>query len=418
MSEPATGAATGRVVAALCFAEILNMAGTMTFPALIPTFVTAWSLSNSEAGWIAGIAFAGYVATAPFLTALTDRLDARRVVIAGTALAAASSFGFAFFAHGFWSAMLWRLLSGIALAAGYMPGLKALTDRVAGPRRSRYQAFYTASYSIGTALSLFQAGIVAGRFGWRAAFAVAGGVALLALPLLAWVPAKPPPVRSDSGVALFDPRPVLRHRAAMAYILAYAAHCFELFGFRTWLVAFLTFSATFGGDAVADDTITTVATIVLLLGLPASVLGNEVAIRIGRRRFLVCAMALSAALALVVAFSVRLPFAWMVALTLLYGFVLMADSASLTVGAVDAAPPERRGATIAVHTFMGSAASFVSPLVLGGVLDLAGGSKVALSWTVAFIVIAATVALGPLALLVLGHARTARPDAGSGDGTS
>lgn len=55
----------------------------------------------------------------------------------------------------------------------------------------------------------------------------------------AWgMQAKPPPPPS---AALLDFRPVLRNRPAMGFILSYGAHCFELYGIRTWIVAFWTF---------------------------------------------------------------------------------------------------------------------------------------------------------------------------------
>ena len=57
------------------------MAGTMTFQALIPTFIAEWRLSHAEAGWISGAAYAGYMAGVPLLVSLTDRIDARRMVI-------------------------------------------------------------------------------------------------------------------------------------------------------------------------------------------------------------------------------------------------------------------------------------------------------------------------------------------------
>ena len=40
-----------------------------------------------------------------------------------------------------------------------------------------------------------------------------------------------------------DFRPVLRNRTALGYIFGYGAHCFELYGMRTWLVSFWTFVA-------------------------------------------------------------------------------------------------------------------------------------------------------------------------------
>ena len=118
-------AAERTIVAALCTAEVLAMAGTMSFPALIPTFIAEWQLSHSEVGWISGISYGAYVAGVPVLVSLTDRIDARRIVIAFSLLAALSSIGFAWFAQGFWSALVLRALGGLALGGTYMPGLKA-----------------------------------------------------------------------------------------------------------------------------------------------------------------------------------------------------------------------------------------------------------------------------------------------------
>jgi MFS family permease len=313
-------------------------------------------------------------------------------------VAALSSLGFALFAEGVWSGVAFRVMNGLGLAGTYMPGLKALTDRVEGPSVGRYQSLYTATFSIGTSLSLLQAGLVGDWLGWRAAFAVAGIAPLLAL-LLAWrLRPAPPPRAERSPQALFDFRPVLRNREAMGYVLGYGAHCWELFGFRTWLVAFMAFAAA---GAVGAGTISLWATLILTLGLPASVFGNELAQRFGRRRMLTVFMLVSATLGLSVGLAAALPFWLAVALLALYGATTMTDSASLTVGAVNAAAAERRGMTIAVHSTFGSLTSFLSPLASGLALDLTGGGATMLSWVACFAVLGAGVALGPPALWLL-----------------
>jgi MFS family permease len=391
------------VVAALCAAEVLAMAGTMSFQALIPTFVAEWQLSHSEVGWISGISFGAYVAGVPVLVSLTDRIDARRIVMLFSLLAAVSSVGFAWLAEGFWSALLFRALGGLALGGTYMPGLKALTDRVEGPSRSRYQSFYTASFSVGASVSLFITGVLAAHYGWPFAFAVAGIAPLLAvLVLLLWVPPVAPAPRAERPEGLLDFRPVLRQRESMSYVLGYAAHCWELFAFRTWLVAFMTFTAAAHGSAIGEATIATAASLILLLGLPASVLGNEIAMRLGRRRVLIGFMLASIVVASVIGFAAALPFWWMTALVAVYGVILMLDSASLTVGALGAAAPERRGSTLAVHTTLGTSMAFLGPLASGFALDLTGGGATVLSWVACFLVLAAGIAFGPLALWGLG----------------
>ena len=97
----------------MCLAEVLTMLGVFIFPALLPEFIHLWQLSNTEAGWIAGVLLAGYAISVPALVSLTDRIDARWIYIFGAAVSALSLFGFAYFAVGFWSALLFRILAGV-----------------------------------------------------------------------------------------------------------------------------------------------------------------------------------------------------------------------------------------------------------------------------------------------------------------
>ena len=127
------------------------MLGFSTYAALLPELRDEWRMSNSEAGIVSGMFFAGYIATVSLWTALTDRVDARKVYFVGSVFAAAAAAGFGFFAKGFASAVAFQVLLGIGIAATYMPGLRLLSDRVSGPSQSRYVAFYTSFFRIGTA---------------------------------------------------------------------------------------------------------------------------------------------------------------------------------------------------------------------------------------------------------------------------
>ena len=373
------------------------MAATMTFPALLPQLLAEWRLSNTEAGWINGIFYAGYAVAVSVLVSLTDRIDPRRVYLACTALAAVAPLGFAIWAEGLWSAMAFRLLGGVALAGTYMPGLRILSDRLQGPKTGRYLAFYTASFSLGSGFSVLLAGLVAEPFGWRWAFAAAAICPVLAIGLADW--AAPDDVdtdRSGRSGALLDFRPVLRNRAAMGYVLGYAAHCVELFGFRSWLVAFLTVAAVAVGGPGRSE-IAWIATVILLLGVPASIYGNELATRFDRRRVIATVMLATAAVGCMVGFLPGWPFVVVVAAVSLYGFLIMTDSAALTVGAVTAADPSLKGATLAVHAMLGFGGAFIGPLLFGAVLDLSSGLPSG-GWGFAFASLGIFVALAPLAL--------------------
>ena len=375
------------------------MVGVFSFPALLPDFVAEWGLSNTEAGWISGSIFAGYTVAVPILTALTDRIDAKRVYLAGALFAAISALGFTLTAEGFWTAIAWRILGGVGLAGTYMPGLKALMDRVSGPRQARWISFYTASFSLGTSGSFLITGAMAGAFGWRAAFGLATAAAAAAFLLAAFglPPVKPTPSKNKSNP--FDFGPVLRNRAAMGYVLGYAAHAWELFGARSWMVAFLAWVLASQPNASGPSP-ASIATIGALIAMVSSVVGADIAVRFGRRQLCVFAMLGSAALGAVIGFCSGLPYGMAAALMLLYNALIQLDSAALTTGALLAADPDRRGATLSVHSVLGFSAGFVGPLAFGIVLDAAGGANTGLAWGLAFASLGVAAALGPLALRI------------------
>ena len=175
------------IVTAICAAEILGLAGFSIVPALLPQFIEAWSLTNTLAGWLAGITSAGYMLAVIPLVSLTDRRPARQLYLASSVLSALSCFGMAL-SDSLLPALGFRALGGIAMAGMYMPGLRALTHGVEGATRARIAAWYTSSFTIGASLS-FLFGRVGTLLGWRSAFVIAGilgaagvFIALAALP--------------------------------------------------------------------------------------------------------------------------------------------------------------------------------------------------------------------------------------------
>ena len=131
-------------------------------------------------------------------------------------------------------------MAGIGFAGAYMPGLKALTDRLAPCDSSRAITLYTSSFSFGVGLSFLVSQLVAEAWGWRSAFFVtAAGPLIMLTVCFLFRPVKPAPA---SG-RLLDFAPVFQNRKAMGFVLGYGAHCFELYGIRTWIVAFWTFVA-------------------------------------------------------------------------------------------------------------------------------------------------------------------------------
>ena len=393
------------LIVAMCLAEILGMASFAMFPALMPGFIAEWSLSNTEAGWINGLYFAGYTLAVPILVSMTDRVDPRRIYLVSAVVTVASALGFAVLAEGFWSAVTLRTLAGVGLAGTYMPGLKALSDRFEGAAQSRSVAVYTASFGIGASVSFAIAGELSERLDWQGAFIVAGGGAFMALLIVTVVLAPAQPKRVEPESHLLDFRPVFQNRPAMGYVLAYAAHNWELFGLRSWIVVFLVYAQSHQQDGATWWSPPLIAAAINLVGWPASVFGNECAVRLGRQRVVIFVMTVSALYACLFGFTASLPFVVVVALSLVYGITVTGDSASITAGVVAASRPEHRGATMAVHSCIGFAGASVGPIVFGVVLDAAGGGSSTLAWGLAFATMGLGVALGPVAVATLSRER-------------
>ena len=395
-----------RLIALMCLCEVLTTLDVFTFASLLPYFGERWVLSATELGWISGIFFAGYTMAVPVLVSLTDRVDARRIYMIGAAAVAVSAAGFALFAQGFWTAMLFRFLAGAGFAGVYMPGLRMLIDRYEGTTQARAIAVYTAFFSFGVAASYLTAGAVQQLFGWRTVFWTTAGAAALALLLVAFVLLPVRPVAAKVATHLLDFRPVLRSPAVMGYVLSYGVHAWELLGLRAWIVAFLAFVyATDGGGGLAP---TDAAALGALLAAGASITGGELASRFGRRRVISLIMAFSGVAAVGVGFSASvLPYGWVVVATMAYIVLVQGESAALTTGAIQAAPPGRQGATMAVHSMVGFTGGFFGPLLFGVVLDAAGGREIATAWGFGFVSLGAAVVLGPLILMVAARATEA-----------
>jgi len=367
------------------------------YPTLLPQLQQEWGASNSAAGLISGMFFAGYMASVPVLSGLTDRVDARRVYFFSSLLCACGTLGFALFAQGVWSASLFQALTGAGIAGTYMPGLKALTDNLGERAQSRAVSFYTAVFGFGASFSILLAGAIAATLGWRWAFGLCalGPLAAGLMILLGLPPRRPSAV---VRTALLDLRPVLRNRAARGYILGYTVHCWELFGSRSWMVAFFVFSQSLSASGPWPWSPVLVAAIANMFGPGASVLGNELAMGYGRNRIVPVVMVASGLFTCLFGLLSGLPWYAIVGLSFVMLVLHMGDSSALTSGMVLNSDPNLRGASMALHSMLGFGAGFAAPLAFGAVLDAAGGNVSPTAWMLAYASLGALGVFAPVFL--------------------
>jgi MFS family permease len=384
-------------------AQTCALLGFACYAVVLTTLQDEWHLSNLQSGLIASAFFFGYMLMVPLATALTDRVDAKKVYLVGGLSATCGLLGMSFFAYNFWTALIFMALNGVGLAGTYMPGLKILSDRIQTGELTRHIAFYTAFFGIGTGFSYLCSGWILSSLGWRYVFGIiALGPFTALLIVLLFIPALahekwhgPVRIRLHDIFPLDKWRLVLQDKTASGFIFGYTVHSIELFASRSWIVAFFGFCAMMTGDPFLF-TATTLAGVINFFGVPASIIGNEIALRIGRQKWIFFVMLSSAAFGVALACSTGQSWWLIIALAVGHTIFIMADSSTLTAGLVISAKDNIKGAAMGLHSLMGFGGGLLGPAIFGFVLDLTGSRASQISWVWAY---AAVVVWGVLFVL-------------------
>ncbi len=232
-------------LAVLTFVNLFNYLDRFVVAALVESLKKAPSLRLTDAQ--AGLLMSGFVVVymivSPIFGAFGDRGARPRLVALGVGIwSVATMLGG--FARGFGSLFLARSTVGVGEAAYGTIAPALLADYFPKALRGRVFAVFYAAIPIGSALGYVLGGLVDARWGWRAAFFVAGGPGLLLALLTLGIPDPPRGCNDAPGEA-----PPVSWRAAYAalarnvpYVVTvagYAAYTFGLGGLAFWMPAFL-----------------------------------------------------------------------------------------------------------------------------------------------------------------------------------
>jgi MFS family permease len=375
----------------MLMAQTCALLGFACYAVVLTTLQDEWQLSNLQSGLIASAFFFGYMLMVPLATALTDRVDAKKVYIVGGLSASCGLLGMSLLAYNFWTALIFMALNGVGLAGTYMPGLKILSDRIKTGELTRHIAFYTAFFGIGAGFSYLCSGWILSAMGWRYVFGIiALGPLTASLIVFLFIPALahekwqgPIQIRFRDIFPVGKWRLVLQDKTASGFIFGYTAHSIELFASRSWIVAFFGFCAIASGEAFVLAA-TTLAGVINFVGVPSSILGNEMALKMGRQRWICLVMILSAIFGLALAFSTGQSWWLIVTLAVGHTIFIMADSATLTAGLVISAQEDIKGAAMGLHSLLGFGGGLLGPAIFGLVLDLTGSRTSQISWVWAY----------------------------------
>ncbi|OGL19662.1 MAG: hypothetical protein A3K12_12770 [Candidatus Rokubacteria bacterium RIFCSPLOWO2_12_FULL_71_19] len=394
----------GPWLAAVCASELGTLLVFSNFAALLPLLKLEWRLSDTQAGAITGFYQVGYIAAVAILATLTDYMPPRRIYLLSALWAGLTSLAFAFWAEGFVSALVLRGLVGLGLAGTYMPGMRLVAERFASRRRGFAMGCYIGAFTIGTSVSLLVTAWAHAHWGWRWAFAVtalgplaAGIIAWFVLPRGMAVVPKPASAGGQPRAGLAR---VLRNRSALRLIAAYGGHTWELMGMRGWIVPFFTASLVAKGTDLAEATraAALAGSAVLAVGALPHPFSGLLSDRLGRAKPISAFMLLSAACSLSMGWALSWSWAALVALGLLYGILVTAESAIISTGVADHAEPVFLGRTMALQSTVGFSLGALGPVAFGVALDWAPrlGASPDGAWIWGFGLLGAGALVGPI----------------------
>ncbi len=202
-------------------------------------------LSDKQLGALATGFILVYMLTSPIFGTLGDRRKRPPLLAIGVGIwSLATALGG--FARSFATLFAARSSVGIGEAAYGTIAPALLADHFPREKRGRVFAVFFAAIPIGSAAGYVLGGLADQRFGWRAAFFLAGGPGLL-LALLCLFLSDPPRGAQDPGVpsaplagnAWSAYRRLLSNRPYALTVAGYAAYTFALGGLAFWAPAFL-----------------------------------------------------------------------------------------------------------------------------------------------------------------------------------
>ncbi len=395
----------------LALAEVLGMSLWFSASAVSPALQDAWGLSVASAAWLTMAVQIGFVVGTGLsgVLNLPDIVSSRRLFVISALLGAAANAGFAFLATGLGSGIVLRFLTGFCLAGVYPPGMKlaatwtrrhrglaiglvvgALTVGSAAPHLVRSLATTGEVCTLLGAIGLCSPGVQ--TFSWANVILVSSALAIVGGLIVALLFREGP---FASAGAQFNPRfalSIFTQRGLRLANFGYLGHQWELYAMWTWVPIFLVERVTTGGGSTGFAALLAFA-VVGSGGIGCLVAGAG-ADRVGRTVTTSAAMIVSGSMAVLAAVFYAAPLPLLIAILLIWGVSVVADSAQFSASVTELSPPEYTGTALTIQTSVGFLLTMVSIQLVPLVVAAAG-------WPAAFVMLAIGPALGTVAMLTL-----------------
>jgi MFS family permease len=274
-----------------------------------------------------------------------------------------------------------RFLTGVVLAGVYPVGMKIMATWTKEDRGLGI-GLLVGALTLGSA-SPHLLNFFGGVESWQPVLYLAAASALIG-GLTAFFFVQEGPYRSPAP--RFDWKhigEILRQRPVTLANLGYLGHMWELFAMWTWIPVFLL--ASFEVSGISPRWASAAAFAVIGVGGLGSLVAGQLADRLGRTTLTVASLLLSGAIALVIGQFFDGNPVLLVALSLIWGFAVVADSAQFSACVSELCQPQLTGTALTLQTSLGFLLTLVTIRLVPTLVRWVGWN-----WAFAFL------ALGPI----------------------